>query len=286
MKKYLLLVWVLTLGSFGASFGQFSNQNVLLEEYTGTWCQFCADGAVRVEQVLNQVQNVQAVAIHIGDVMEIPDGGTVANFYNPAFPEGMINRDGGLYSRTQWLGTCNTMTQGASSASVSLDSLDYNPSTRELFARVRVQFTGIENGDLRWNLAITENNVTGGSQYNQANSDNGTPGHPYQGAGNPIVGFSHQHVLRAYLGGAWGIASGITTPTTFGQIATYDFSYTIPAAWDENEIHVVAMLQEFGATAGERRILNSEESSLPGLVNVDLPQEYSLSDPISKNQDG
>ena len=34
MKKYLLLVWVLTLGSFGASFGQFSNQNVLLEEYT------------------------------------------------------------------------------------------------------------------------------------------------------------------------------------------------------------------------------------------------------------
>ena len=32
----------------------------------------------------------KAVAIHISDIMEIPDGATVANFYNPAFPEGMI----------------------------------------------------------------------------------------------------------------------------------------------------------------------------------------------------
>ncbi len=271
MKKNLLLLWILILGGTGAAMGQFSNPYPLLEEYTGTWCQYCADGAVRVEQVLTNNQSVHAIAIHAGDVMEVPDGSVITNFYNPAFPEGMINRDGALYSRTQWLSLCNTASQGATSASVSLDSVAYDANTREITARVRVQFTGLESGDLRFNVGVTENNVTGGAQYSQQNSDNNTPGHPYQGAGNPISGFAHQHVLRDYLGGPWGTAGIIPSSVNFGQIFTHTYTYTLPASYDENEINLVAIVQRYGNAAADRGIVNSDESGLPGLVGIEGP---------------
>lgn len=271
MKKNLLFLWMLILGGSGAAMGQFSNPFPLLEEYTGTWCQYCADGAVRVEQVLANNQSVHAIAIHSGDVMEIPDGAAVDAFYNPAYPEGMINRDGALYSRNQWAGICNTASQGATSASVSLDSVSWDPNTREITARIRVQFTGLESGDMRFNVAVTENNVTGGAQYSQYNADNNTPGHPYQGAGNPISGFAHQHVLRAYLGGAWGTFGVISNSVGFGEVFTHTYTYTLPTSFDENEIHLVAMVQRYGATAQDRGIINSDESALPGIVGVEGP---------------
>lgn len=271
MKKHLLFLWLLILGGSGAAMGQFSNPFPLLEEYTGTWCQYCADGAVRVEQVLNNNQSVHAIAIHSGDVMEIPDGAAIDAFYGPAYPNGMINRDGALYGRTQWMSACNTAAQGATSASVSLDSVAYDANTREITARIRVQFTGLESGDLRFNLAVTEDNVTGGSQYSQYNADNNTPGHAYQGAGNPISGFVHNHVARAYLGGPWGTAGIISNSVGFGEVFTHTYTYTLPTSFDENEIHLVAMVQQYGPAAADRRILNSDESSLPGLVGIEGP---------------
>lgn len=271
MKKNLLLFVVLFAATLGTTFGQFSNPKPLLEEYTGTWCQFCADGAYRVQQVLQNVPSANAIAIHVGDVMEVPDGGTIDGFYGPSYPQGMINRDGGLYSRNQWMSLMNTAAQGATSASVAFDSLDYNAATREITGVLKVTFTGPESGDFRFNVAVTESKVTGGAQYSQVNSDNNTPGHPYQGAGNPIVGFEHNHVLRAYTGGAWGEPGLIPATVNFGSTATYSFSYTIPTNFNENEIHVVGMVQEFGPTAADRRVLNSDEAALPGLVGVEGP---------------
>lgn len=271
MKKNLLLILVLFAGTIGTAFGQFSTPKPLLEEYTGTWCQYCADGAYRVQQVLQNIQSANAIAIHVGDVMEIPDGGAIDAFYSPNYPQGMINRDGGVYSRGQWMGLMNTAANGATSASVAFDSLDYNAGTREISGVLKVTFTGPLNGDFRFNVAVTQSKVSGGSQYSQVNSDNNTAGHPYQGAGNPIVGFEHNHVLRAFTGGAWGEPNLIPAIVNFGSTATYSFSYTLPTSFDENEIHLVGMVQEYGPTAADRRVLNSEEVSLPGLVGVDGP---------------
>ncbi len=278
MKK-LILFCALFAGFFSISQAQFSIQNAYLEEFTGTWCPFCSDGAVRVEQTLNNNQNVIAGAIHIGnssipDPMEIPVGIDIASYYNPNFPQALINRVGGPVGRTSWQSVCNSVTQGASVVAVSIDSVTYDDATRELRAKVNASFTGNESSELRFNMFITENNVTGGSAYNQYNADNGTAGHPYQGAGNPIVGFVHNHVLRAALGGAWGVENSLPGPVNFGSQASYWFTYTIPAGFDPAEMHLIGVVQKFGADASDREILNVEEAPVPLLVGLEDRPDY------------
>ena len=268
MKKYLLLI-VTAFGFFGLSHAQFSIQEVLLEEFTGTWCPYCADGSYRMDQVLLNNQSATAVAYHVGDIMEQPVGSDLDAFYGPSYPNALILRDGGLYSRGQWMGVANTAAQGASIAGISFDSIGYDPATRTVTAVATAMFTGVGSGDFRLNMLVTEDHVTGGSQYNQANSDNGTAGHPYQGAGNPIPGFDHRHVFRGAIDGAWGLAGLIPTNVNFGTSATHTFTYTIPTGYDENEIHLVAVVQEYGPTAADRRVLNSVEGVLPEVVGLE-----------------
>lgn len=269
MKKLILFSGLL-LGLVSISWGQFAPQAALLEEFTGTWCPFCTDGAARVEQILSSNQNVIAIAVHAAnqDPMEIPDGLALAAFYNPNFPEALINRVGGPVNRGSWSSVCNSTTQGASVAAVSLDSVTYDDNTRELRAKVNASFSGNESGDLRFNMFITEDGVTGGSAYNQANADNGTVGHPYYNAGNPIIGFVHEHVLRASLGGAWGVENSLPGSVGFGDQASYWFTYTVPPGFDASQMHLIGVVQKHGATAGEREILNVEEAPVPLLVGV------------------
>ncbi|MFT5779579.1 MAG: hypothetical protein ACI837_002538 [Crocinitomicaceae bacterium] len=69
---------------------------------------------------------------------------------------------------------------------------------------------------------IVEKEVTvTGTGYDQTNFDNMTPGHPYEGAGSPIVGFVHKNVLRKYLGGPWWTAGQIPASVSFGTEASY-----------------------------------------------------------------
>lgn len=268
MKKYLLLL-VTAFGFFGLSNAQFSIPEVLLEEFTGTWCPYCADGSYRMDQVLANNQSASAVAYHVGDVMEVQVASDMDAFYGPSYPNALINRDGALYSRGQWMGVANTAAQGASIAGIAFDSVGYDPATRTITAVATAMFTGVGSGDFRMNMLVTEDHVTGGSAYNQANSDNGTAGHPYQGAGNPIPGFVHRHVFRGATDGAWGLAGLIPANVNFGTSATHTFTYQIPPGFDENEIHIVAVVQEYGPTASDRVLLNSVEAPLPQVVGLE-----------------
>lgn len=251
----------------GSAFAQFSIQKVVFEEFTGAWCQYCADGAYRAEQLDANYPDALMIAVHDGDAMEVTSGSDMAAFYGPAYPQALFNRSGALVSRGSWSSTMGTALQGAGSVTVSFDSVGYNQQTRQLTATVRAMFTGPESGDLRINLALTEAEVTGtGSGYNQANADNNTPGHPYQGAGNPILGFVHKHVLRDYLGGAWGVSGIIPSSVNFGAAFTHTFTTTLPAGWDDHEIGLVAFVSKYGPGTNDREILNGEEFELGSLV--------------------
>ncbi|MCB9235789.1 MAG: Omp28-related outer membrane protein [Bacteroidia bacterium] len=266
MKKLYTLLFILAIGGIQYANAQFSISVPLLEEFTGTWCGWCADGALRAEDVRNTYPGANVISIHAGSSSEpmlIPDGGTVAGFYTSSYPSGVVNRDGDAIGRTQWKTAVGNKLQGAASVTISFDSLDYNSATRQLTVRLKANFTGPVAGDIRFNLFIAEDNVTGGSTYNQANYDNTTAGHPLNGAGNPIVGFVHQQVLRAMLGGAWGNAGTIPSSVNFGGVYYETFTTTLDAGWDENEIFLVGVTAMYnGNTTADRKILNSESMDL------------------------
>ncbi|MEM0995691.1 MAG: Omp28-related outer membrane protein [Bacteroidota bacterium] len=262
MKKILLVLTSFAL--FGFAQAQFSIQKAVLEEYTGAWCGYCPDGAIILESVMQNNPNVIAIAVHQGDDMQISSGADLVNFWSPGFPQATVNRDGSLYSRGSWGAATSTATQGASSVTVAIDSLTYDNTTRQLDLQVKATFTGPETGDMRFNLVVIEDNVTGtGPGYNQTNYYNTTANHPMQGAGNPIVGYVHSHVLRAHLDGPWGTAGLIPSTVNFGTSVTQNYSYTVPAAWKEEDVHVVAYISRFdGSGQSDRRILNGEEADI------------------------
>jgi hypothetical protein len=289
MKKTLLSV-LLGLLLTSPLMAQFSIQKVVFEEFTGAWCQYCADGSYRAEVMDSLYADALMVAVHNGDAMEMQAGTDLANFYQPAYPQALFNRGGALVSRGTWNSTMSGDLQGASVVTVAMDSVGYNAGTRTITAVVRASFTGAASGDLRLGLIVVEDDVTGtGSGYNQVNADNGTPGHPYQGAGNPILGFHHRHVAREYVGDVWGLAGIIPSPANFGTTATHTFTYVIPPAYDEEEIELVAFVGRVdGPGVTERPILNGEEFFLSTLIVgtpdmvASTPQMEILGNPLTE----
>ncbi len=277
MKKILLYSF-LALALSTPAMAQFSIPKVVFEEFTGAWCQYCADGAYRAETMDANYPDALMIAVHNADAMSFPQGDSLDDYYAPAYPNAIFNRNGALVNRGVWSSTMSGLLQGASIVTVSFDNVAYDFQSRTITADVRALFTGPASGDLRINLAVTEREVTGtGSGYNQVNFDNTTPGHPYFGLGNPIVGFVHKHVGRAYVGGTWGVSGIIPNTVNFGTAVTHTFTYVLPANFDETKIDLVAMVGRVDGTAAtDRPILNGEEFDLSTLT-VGRPEVSSAS---------
>jgi len=105
-------------------------------------------------------------------------------------------------------------------------------------------------GDYRLNLYITEDSIVGsGAGYDQHNyyssqtsGGSAWSGSPYVGMADPIVGWSHNHVLRKAVGGAWGTTGIIPVTVAAGSNYTHTYTFTLPNTWREDYIDLVGMV--------------------------------------------
>lgn len=245
-----------------------STIKVVLEEFTGAWCGWCPDGAVIMEELITaNPNNVIGISVHDGDGMEYAEG-IRSEFGVSAYPNGMVDRKvfpgeaDEPHSRSAWTANVNTQLTRYTPVEVSV-SHTYDAVTRTIVATVTADFVDFAAGDMRFVMAITEDNVTGtGSGYDQVNYLNTTAGHTYEGAGDPMVGFSHGHVLRANEPGVFGNAGIIPSPAAPGSTYSETFTYVIPASYDENEISIVGFVSYSNPVVGEREILNADQQHL------------------------
>jgi hypothetical protein len=255
-------------------------KKTVLERHTGAWCQFCPDGEVIMSNIDNIQPNTICVAIHNSDEMDIPDGNLVSAEYISGFPGGTVDRmeynSSVEQNRGQWEALCNARNQDIVPMGVSILDQEWDAVNRQITVTVGTDFVGSLAGDLRFNLYIVEDQVTGtGTGYNQVNYYNTVSGHPYYGAGNPIVGFVHKKVVREMLGGAWGTAGVIPASVNSGNSYSHTYTYTLPAGYDENEIYLVAMVQNYNADNTQRMIYNAEEVRLwLGTTGVEANESF------------
>lgn len=259
MKKTLLSVFALL---FAGSMAQAQSvQKVLIEEFTGAWCGYCPDGALILEDILANQPNAIAVSIHNSDAMQTGTGSLIENFYSPAFPQAVINRGGAPISRGSWANSVNTALQNQPIVAVSIDSAGYNFSTRVLTVKVKATFLQSHTGNMRINVFLTEDGVTGsGSGYNQVNYYNSQQGSPLYGLGNPILNYVHNHVFRTSGGSAWGSGAVIPTSVTAGEEFSRTYAITLGSNWDINNMRIIGWVGMFsGSNVNQRQILNAEE---------------------------
>ena len=220
--------------------GSFSvgvpTKNVLVEDYTGTWCGYCPAVSAAVDAVQALSDNISIVALHNGDDLSlaiepdirdglgIPSGSPRARIDRtvvwglgtpPVFPTADVLSLAGIDSPVA-IGLSSSLNDRVLSVNVSVAS-------EQALADHKLGVYMTEDGLLR-------------DQTNYYDNDQSSP---YFGQGNPMVDFEQKHVLRASLTDA--IGDPIPALNAVTDYST-QISYTIPAEFEINQLQLVVMV--------------------------------------------
>ena len=284
MKKTLFIfLWLLTISAIVAQNEQFvstipSNKKVVLEEFTGVYCQYCPDGHHIANQIAaNHPDSVFPINIHVGsfasNTYTTQFGDALANQSGlTGYPSGTINRHvftGGVtaLNRGDWSNCASAILNQSSPVNIAAHGT-LNWLNRELNITVQLYYTSSEqNATNRLNVAILQNNIIGDQVGASLN--------PSQVVGNQ---YRHMHMLRHFITGQWG---DTVNSTSAGSFVEKTYSYTIPETLGSPNA-VLAKLEdlEFIAfvTQGHQEILSAckvdiENLNIPS-INFHLESLY------------
>ena len=264
MKRLSTLGLALAVIAATATGTKAQVQNVLLEQHTGTWCGWCPDGTVKMDEILALYgRQVVGVKIHNGDAMEIPEESVIgAALGLTGYPTGSVDRKsfGGsvFLNRGDWKTACQARMQQRAKAEVDCF---YTLDKRTRVVRIQVVANMVEAMDcpLQFNAFIVEDDVTEtGTGYDQHNYLSGRAGfenHPYYKQPSLLVGYHHMKVVRKMLGGAWGVTGALPASVKAGEVYSHVFEATIDTKWNIDQVWFVGMLQADADT--NKEIINS-----------------------------
>lgn len=258
-----------------------AQKNVLLEEATGTWCQYCPMGIYYIDSLHNTYDNVIAVAIHTSDAMANEE------YYNASgltqAPSANIGRRHTGLLPEDWFSNVQQEMNVAPKASVSVEN-QFDEATRVLTSSIHI--TALQNISGYYNVAgiVTEDAVTGPApQYNQANlySNAFVNVGGFENLPNPVPAnrMAFDHVARQLLGGYNG-EFGIPTSFAAGETYTHTFSYVLPESYDPKYIRVIGAVieQESGLidNAGISTYLDGNNNAAPKFISTPVTENYAF----------
>ena len=210
-------------------------QKVLVEDYTGTWCGYCPRLAYKLEQAEQQNSSVIGVAIHNDDPMEYENEAQMRGQYGvTGLPAGRINR---TITWNESLDQVIGYTEENQGLGLAINS---SLSGDNVSADVKIAYDVATSGN-KLVVYLLEDGLI----YPQVNYMNNDSSSPWFGAGDPIVGFVHNNVLRKSFTDIFGDA--IPDGLALGE-HTATFNLTIPSSVQDNsKMEIVAfVLNTFG----------------------------------------
>ncbi|MFT5778671.1 MAG: hypothetical protein ACI837_001627 [Crocinitomicaceae bacterium] len=222
---------------------------VVGEEATGTWCQWCPRGAVFMDQFAADFGPFWAgIAVHNGDPMTVVEYDAGIGTLIGGYPSALVDRlpevdpsamSNDFFTRLQ-IAPAAQMTTGAT----------WDAGTRVLEVSVTAVFDQAASDTYKMLCVLTEDGVTGTTpDYNQANA--------YAGGGNGVMGgyeslpssvpaaqMVYDHVARAITPSFTGDNTCFPATIAIGDSVTNNYSWTLPATWDENEVKIIGILAD------------------------------------------
>ncbi|MCZ7556034.1 MAG: hypothetical protein M5R41_06495 [Bacteroidia bacterium] len=279
-----------------------SARQVLLEEFSTAQCGFCPDGDIIAAQIVKDHPSVIWVTHHAGfgvDSMTAPGSATVASAFVNFAPSGVIDRT--LFPlhvapyanlgtiRSKWDSLVTARLGDEQFCDIRITST-YYAEVGQIDCTLEVEFSRIPSpGDFRLNLFVIEDSIVGmGKGYDQVNYFNGTPGHPYSGAGNPIIGYAHHNVVSAIPTGAWGVSGVIPATPETGTVYRWNWSSGLHHILDRNNfglydlISFVAFVSYHHEDPLQRRVVHAGQARITNVVlgtgeEMMLPRQLTLS---------
>jgi hypothetical protein len=270
MKKILLFSASVLLSQ--TMFSQ-ATRNVLMEEYTGTWCVNCPSGHDTIEkQVALYPNRFINVGMHNNDAYTIPYETSMEAFVQVGgFPRATIDRvtfpgsNGFCMSRWFWSDAVAARINVTSPASLTINN-GYDPANRQLTVKVDYSFLADVTEETNLTCVVLEDSI----MANQTGAT-GT--------------YTHMDVCRALLSSNY--LGDANHPATVSANSNYTktYTYTIPAAWNDKHLRVVAFINEkVGATptlSTGTEILNSAVAPViygPLSTNTIQAPQFSVAD--------
>ena len=257
------------------SLSQASTKKVIIEEGTGTWCQWCPRGAVAMEQMFqNHPNDFIGIAVHNGDPMTVTAYDSGASF--GGFPG--CNVDRALLDQSVSASLFeNYYQQRIGLAVPAALSMTITGTTNKTIVANATFRTVFASANYRLGVIIVEDNVTGtAAGYNQSNAysggANGAMG-GFESLPNPVpaANMVYDHVGRALLGGYAGQANSVPATITDGQSVDFTFTYAVPTT--SNSANMSAVVVLIDNATGE--IINAEKQALSA-ANVNEMETIAL----------
>lgn len=219
---------------------------VVGEEGTGTWCQWCPRGAVFMDLFESKYQDFWAgIAVHNQDPMTVTEYDAEYGNLIGGYPSSLVDRVGDVdpsamtpdfYTRLQTPPVA-TLINGA----------NWDAASRTLNVSVKYTFAQAANSNYKSACVLTEDDVTGtGSGWSQSNAyaggNNGVMG-GFESLPSPVPASQmvYNHVARAIAPSFAGMTIFPATVSS-GAVHIVNYTFVLPAGWDETQIHIVGML--------------------------------------------
>jgi hypothetical protein len=268
--------------SFGLSYNGFTphpDRKVFAEEGTGTWCPWCPRGDVFMNLMEERYGDLfVGVAVHNQDPMVVPtwDSGMPTFPGFQGYPSVIFDRQV-VIDPSQLENSVVANLQTAPDA-VMIHEATFDENTRELNFTVHTQFAAQSIGDYNLIVGLTEDGVTGTTAaYNQFNNyANGAAGPMggYEFLPNPVPASQmvYNHTSRALLTPFNGMEDAFSN-TIIVEAGWYEheFSYTVPADFAIENMHIVSAITETGS------VDNAQTSTINSAVDTkDIGLENSI----------
>lgn len=233
-------------------------KHVLIEDYTGTWCGYCARVAYAIERVFadvdpfdNQADRAIAVAIHSGnDPYNFTNIQPLKNLISPnsalGLPQSRLNRTiVWEENEADHIAQVKNLSSNNCGLGIAMTSAIVN-NTIDL--KVKIKFSENYSG-LKLVVYVLENHLI----YDQRNYTN------YFNGQNPIPAFEHNHVLRA---GLTDLLGDQLTGTLYGA-PPIEKSFNVPVPTNvsnKDNLSFVAFVVDENNLVINARLIESNET--------------------------
>ena len=254
----------------------------VVEEFTGTWCGYCPYGMVGMQKAHDEYgDEVVLIAVHDGDVMEIPAYSPVVYQYADGFPSSRINREGeNIYpyylmyyiNNTFNRATVGTIELVASWADNQQTSIKFDTKTKFVY--------NDNSGNYGIAFVLVEDGLKGdGSSWAQTNYLSGDSGEDdmsfWFNSPRSVSGIEYNHVAVAGWDLLNGISGSVNSVIKAGEVQ--EFSYTgdlsqFTNIQDKTKLKAIALLinRENGSIVNAAQVkMAGPTKPLKGDVNED-----------------
>jgi thiol-disulfide isomerase/thioredoxin len=225
-------------------------KNVLVEQYTGTWCGYCTRAIAQIDNLYSLNKKIVHIALHLNDQMSFSMNSTLfSSFGFTGVPTVHTDRS------ATWNGNTAAITEMQRPADAGL-AISVTGSGSSINVNVQVKFgTNFPNG-----VALTVYMLEDGIVANQSNYYNTDSSHPFYGKGNPVPNFVHNNVLVKIGTDMFG---DLIDLSQIGVGKTYSRSFTFSniSSVKFSKLKVVAFIAHNGGSK-QKQVINSVVASV------------------------